>query len=128
MCFNCLQTYIPTVVFGFFKSRSGVASLLLSPSVVSSLPEPSGHPYERGMGDGHGSRELHASGTSERAPYGWTLRPVRDGHWAKRAAYVAVWEQGRKRVVTWAQRAGAQACGDVGAAGRHSPVVLVQPT
>ena len=27
-CFNCLQTYVATVVFGYFKSRSGVASLI----------------------------------------------------------------------------------------------------
>jgi hypothetical protein len=27
-CFNCLQTYVTTVVFGCLKSRSGVASLL----------------------------------------------------------------------------------------------------
>jgi hypothetical protein len=27
-CFHCLQTYVATVVFGCFKSRSGVASLL----------------------------------------------------------------------------------------------------
>jgi hypothetical protein len=30
-CFNCLQTYVATVVFGCFKSRSGVAYFLLPP-------------------------------------------------------------------------------------------------
>ena len=45
-CFNCLQTYVATVVFGYFKSKSGVASLLFPPSATSSLPEPAGHPYE----------------------------------------------------------------------------------
>ena len=44
-CFNCLQTYVATVVFGCFKRRSGVASLHPS-SVASSLPAPAGHPYD----------------------------------------------------------------------------------
>jgi hypothetical protein len=34
-CFNCLQTYVSTVVFGYLKSRSCVASLLLPPYVAS---------------------------------------------------------------------------------------------
>jgi hypothetical protein len=38
VCCNC--------VFECFKSRSGVASLLLPPSVVSSLTEPAIHLYE----------------------------------------------------------------------------------
>jgi hypothetical protein len=51
-CFNCPQMYVVTVVFGCFKNRSGVASLLLSPSAASSRPEWAGHPYKQGMGDG----------------------------------------------------------------------------
>ena len=35
-CFNCLQTYVAVVVFGCFKSRSDVASLLPTPSAASS--------------------------------------------------------------------------------------------
>jgi hypothetical protein len=38
-----------------FKNTSSVASLLLPPSAASSLPKPTGHPYEQGMGDGRGS-------------------------------------------------------------------------
>jgi hypothetical protein len=49
-CFNCLQTYVAIVVFGCLKSRSGVASLLLSPFAASSLPEPAGHPYDAAAG------------------------------------------------------------------------------
>ena len=49
-CFIYLETYVATVVFGCFKNRSGVAFLLLPPSVASSLPEAAEHPYERGMG------------------------------------------------------------------------------
>ena len=47
------------------------------------------------------------SGASEAAPYGRTLPPEQDGHWAEGAAYVAVWEQGRRHVATWVRRAGA---------------------
>ena len=36
-CFNCLQTYVATIVFGCFKSRSDVASLQPPPSSASSL-------------------------------------------------------------------------------------------
>ena len=87
-CFKCLQTYVATVVFGYFKSRSGVASLLFPPSATSSLPEPAGHPYELGMGDGCRERELRASGASEGAPYGWMLPAERD------VAYVVVGSMG----------------------------------
>jgi hypothetical protein len=59
------------------------------------------------VGDGRGTRELRASGASEGAPYGRTLPPERDGRWAEGAAYIAVWEQGRMRVVTWARWVGA---------------------
>jgi hypothetical protein len=83
-CFNYPQTYAAIVVFGCFKSRSGVASLLLSPSAASSLPEPTGHPYERGMDDGRGTRELRASGASEGAPYERMMPPEQDGRWAER--------------------------------------------
>jgi hypothetical protein len=44
-CFNCLQTYVTTVVFGCFKSRSNVASLLPT-FAASSLPEPARHLYD----------------------------------------------------------------------------------
>jgi len=36
-CFNCLQTYVATVVFGCFQSRSGVASLLPTFCCIVSL-------------------------------------------------------------------------------------------
>jgi hypothetical protein len=113
-CFNCLQTYVATVVFGCFKSRSGVASLLLPPSAASSLSEAAGHPYERGMSDGrdgHRTRELRASDASEGALYGWTLPPERDGHWAKRDGH---WAKGAAYVAVGSR---AQAHGDVGATG-----------
>ena len=117
MCFKCVfkcfrnmfqlsSDVCSTVGFRCFKSRSGVASLLLPPSAASSLPEPAGHPYELGMGDGCRERELRASGASEGAPYGRTLLPEQDGRWAECAAYVTVWEQGCRHVVTWAWRAG----------------------
>jgi hypothetical protein len=63
---------VATVVFGCFKSRSGIVSLLLSPSAASSLPEPAGCPYERGIGAmdaGRGS-SVRAD-TASRA--GWAL-------------------------------------------------------
>jgi hypothetical protein len=88
-------------VFRCFKSRSGVASLLLPPSVVSSLTELVGHPYERGMGDERGTKELRASGASEGAPYGRTLPPERDGRWAEGAMYIVVWEQRHGDVGQW---------------------------
>jgi hypothetical protein len=34
-CFNCLQMYVATVVSRCFRSRLGVVSLLLPPSVAS---------------------------------------------------------------------------------------------
>jgi hypothetical protein len=43
-CFNCLQTYVATVVFGCLKTRSGVAFLL------PSLPGLAGHPYDAAAG------------------------------------------------------------------------------
>jgi hypothetical protein len=41
-CFNCLQMYVATVVFRYFKSRS-VLHLSSPPSAASSLPAPAGH-------------------------------------------------------------------------------------
>jgi hypothetical protein len=93
-----------TVVFGCLKRRSGVASLLL-PSAASSLPELAGHLDKRGMGNRCGTRELWTSDASEGAPYERMLSLERDGRWVE--GYVVVWEQGRRRVVTWAQRASA---------------------
>jgi len=48
-CFNCLQTYIATVVFGCFKSRS-VLHLSSPPSTASSLPTPAGHSNDAAAG------------------------------------------------------------------------------
>jgi hypothetical protein len=50
-CFSCLQTYVATVVYGYFKSRSGVASLLLPPSVAS-------RGWEQGRAWWRGARRL----------------------------------------------------------------------
>jgi hypothetical protein len=36
-CFNCPQTYVATIVFGCFKSRSGIVSLPILPSAASSI-------------------------------------------------------------------------------------------
>jgi hypothetical protein len=71
--------YVTSVVFECFKSRSGVASLILSPSTASSLPQPTEHPYKQGIDDWRGSRELRVSGASDGAPCGRMRPPEQDG-------------------------------------------------
>ena len=70
-----------TVGFICFKSRSGVASLLLPPSAASSLPEPAGHPYKRGMDDGRGTRELCTDGCCLQSGMGARRRGLRSRGW-----------------------------------------------
>ena len=70
-CFNCLQTYVATVVFGCFKSRSGVASLLLGfCCIVSVCPLPgAGRRTHRDNASEGGEERCNTRSTFETSKY-----------------------------------------------------------
>jgi hypothetical protein len=76
--------YVATVVFRCFKSRSGVASLLLPPFAASSLSELVGHPYYAVAGSFRIGGATRPSPLLARAA--WGLHATRNRCGAARAA------------------------------------------